>query len=198
MGFDFGRYYKLQVGKKGKKYVAFIKYGRVGTTVGDFKTYDYGSEKGAIQFFVEKFEEKTGNKWVDRDRFQKKPGKYFMVDMDDGWGEDDEEVKQTLKRQKLEKEGSQASDGSQTTTTTTTAQPERLPERVGDLMKYVLTLFCVVFLPIKRLLFDQDMMKKQLVELKVDIKKMPLGKISKKQILQGYAVQYAGGLLWMG
>lgn len=94
-----------------------------------------------------------------------------MVDLDDGNEEEDEDMKQTLKRQKLEKEGSA---NAVTTTVPSGVTPKaRLPDSVANLIK---------------LLFDKEMMKQQLVALEVDIRKMPLGKISKKQIMEGYTV----------
>lgn len=54
--------------------------------IGDSRIYKKGSEKAAIEQFAEKFEQQTGVKWEDRDAFQKKPGKYFMVALDDGHG----------------------------------------------------------------------------------------------------------------
>lgn len=84
------KYYRLQAYSAGKSYYAFISYGRIGTSTGDNKglyiynhasitnnspEYTYKTEKGAIGFFIEKFEEKTGNKWENRDRFEKKGGK---------------------------------------------------------------------------------------------------------------------------
>lgn len=100
-----------------------------------------------------------------------------MVDLDDGWGDDDEEVQKTIKKQRVAKE--EATTVKKETSSLSTSQEgnsvakKRMHESVADLI---------------RLLFDKEMMKKQLVALDIDIKKMPLGKISKKQILQGYSV----------
>jgi len=96
-----------------------------------------------------------------------------MVDLDDGWNEGEEEVKQAFKRQRLEKVASVETAPLATTVASSSTSRNRLPDPVASLV---------------RLLFDKEMMKKQLVSLEVDIRKMPLGKISKKQILQGYEV----------
>ena len=83
----------------------FASYGRVGVAhIGDSKIYQK-TEKTAIEAFEEKFIKFTGNKWEDRDRFKKKPGKYFMVELDDGNEDDvdDDVVEQTrAKRRKAE------------------------------------------------------------------------------------------------
>lgn len=39
-----------------------------------------------------------------------------------------------------------------------------------------------------RLIFDVDSMKKTMLEFEIDLKKMPLGKLSKKQIESAYKV----------
>ena len=41
-----------------------------------------------------------------------------------------------------------------------------------------------------RLIFDQNMMKKTLESMNVDVTKMPLGKIKKSQIKDGYNVRF--------
>ena len=34
--------------------------------------------------FFYRYYEKTGNEWEDKDEFEKRPGKFFPVDIDDG------------------------------------------------------------------------------------------------------------------
>lgn len=97
-----------------------------------------------------------------------------MVDLDDGWGDEDEEIQQTIKRKKIEKEAEKQSQGSLSSSDGSLTVPlaparKRLHGSVADLI---------------RLLFDKEMMKKTMVSLDIDIRKMPLGKISKKQIMQ--------------
>eukprot|EP00026_Physarum_polycephalum_P002055 Phypoly_transcript_02059.p1 GENE.Phypoly_transcript_02059~~Phypoly_transcript_02059.p1 ORF type:complete len:946 (+),score=184.86 Phypoly_transcript_02059:73-2910(+) len=172
------KFYRLQAYKNGKSLYTFINYGRIGTDVGNHYEYGHKTEKAAIAWFVEKYEEKTGNKWANRESFVKKGGKYYVVDLDDGWGDEDEEVQQNIKRKKTEKESqSQQSQSSLSSSDGSLTLPlptrKRLPDSVADLI---------------RLLFDKEMMKKTMVSLDINIRKMPLGKISKKQILQGYSV----------
>jgi hypothetical protein len=98
------------------------------------------------------------------------------VDLDDGWGDEDEEVQENIKRKKIEKEAqvatqSQSQSLSTSDSSLTLPVRKRIHDSVADLI---------------RLLFDKEMMKKQLVSLDIDIRKMPLGKISKKQIMQVY------------
>jgi poly [ADP-ribose] polymerase len=168
------KFYRMQVLKsKGKKkYYFFIKWGRVGVeSVGDNRVYDHGtSESSATAAFEEKFKEMTGQPWEDKDLFEKKPGKYFMVSLDDGNEdeEDHEELKKISKRARKEDKDESNENNSNNMQIDKNA---RLPKRVQDLVS---------------LIFDKEMMKKQLAAMNVDIKKMPLGKISKAQIRNGY------------
>lgn len=135
-------------------------------SVGDHRVYDHGSESKAIQAFVDKFLDRTGVKWENRDIFEKKPGKYFMAEVDDGneEPEDEEIMKSRVKRVKQDK--SDDMDIEKNTKKT-------LPNRVQELV---------------HLIFDQKMMIKALENMNVDVNKMPLGKIKKSQISEGYKV----------
>ena len=54
---------------------------------------------GAIKDFVKKFKDKTKNNWDDRLNFKPVPGKYTMIEMDDGGDEEDEaEMAKTVSR----------------------------------------------------------------------------------------------------
>jgi poly [ADP-ribose] polymerase len=41
---------------------------------------------------------------------------------------------------------------------------------------------------IVRMIFDLKMMERVMVEMEFDINKMPLGKLTKKQVMEGYSV----------
>ena len=173
------KYYKMQIVQMptGKTFYFWISYGRVGVdAIGDQKIYEH-SEKGAIEAFEEKFLKFTGQEWSERDRFQKKPGKYYMIELDDGHEDvDDEEVERARQKRARKDEpaaagaagAGAASPSKGTADTSSAARPE-----VRELVK---------------LIFDKTMMAKQLKSMDVDLKKMPLGKISKRQILSAYTV----------
>eukprot|EP01114_Cavostelium_apophysatum_P007265 TRINITY_DN1927_c0_g1_i1.p1 TRINITY_DN1927_c0_g1~~TRINITY_DN1927_c0_g1_i1.p1 ORF type:complete len:935 (-),score=347.88 TRINITY_DN1927_c0_g1_i1:64-2868(-) len=170
------KFYRLQVVRPvGKKsFYFFISWGRVGTDIGDFKWYSHGqSQKAAIEAFEQKFFDQTGNVWEDRALFVKKPGKYFMVDLDDG--NEDEEVEEEIKEVKRQRREARATEGptAQQPMETDKSNKPTLSKRTQDLVK---------------LIFDKEMMKQQLQSLEVDIRKMPLGKIKKSQIKEAYAV----------
>ncbi|EFA82774.1 polyADP-ribosyltransferase [Heterostelium album PN500] len=159
------KFYKIQLCTKGKQYGVFLSWGRVGHEMGN-KFETYRSLSPAIDFFKERFTYFTDVKWEDRLRFKKRPGKYFMTQLDDGW--EDEETEKwesaTFKKNKTE-------DGSQDLSLSVSSTG--LPQRTQELVK---------------LMFDPEMMKKQLESMSVDVKKMPLGKIKKSQIMSGYEI----------
>ncbi|KAM6592239.1 hypothetical protein CsatA_014844 [Cannabis sativa] len=64
----------------------FRKWGRVGTKIGSEKM-DEMSKADAISDFKRIFREKTGNSWeawLEKQNFQKQPGKFFPLDIDYG------------------------------------------------------------------------------------------------------------------
>lgn len=108
--------------------------------------------------FEKKFKDKTKNNWQERDSFVAVAGKYTLLDM---IGDDDED-----------------DDGK-------SQQVKCVEPKEGD------TLPCTLDKPTQsliKLLFDNDMFQEALKNLEIDIKKMPLGKISKTQIAKGFEV----------
>merc|ERR1719346_839882 len=70
---DKNSYYKLQIlehDKKPKWYV-FRSWGRIGTTIGGDKVDTYEEKHDAISEFERHYEDKTGNRWSQRNNFQK-------------------------------------------------------------------------------------------------------------------------------
>lgn len=163
------KYYKMQViqhGARSSKYTFWIHWGRTGTDVGGQRAYDELSKVEAISQFKDKFSDCTGNDWDERYAFMKKPGKYNLAELDDGNEEEEEgDKKKKQQQQKAEaKDSSSSSSGS---------SPEAMSERLRELIA---------------LMFDKEMMYAQLKSMSVDTEKMPLGKISRKQIQSAYAV----------
>ncbi|PRP84649.1 hypothetical protein PROFUN_07899 [Planoprotostelium fungivorum] len=155
------KFYKMQIVKKSKaKFYFYIAWGRVGTGSGGNKTYEYRSEKKAIEAFAAKFFDCTGNNWEDRSTFKKLPGRYAMAELDDGNEVDDEGHE--VKRPKLEVKPK-----------VSTGDAKRMDGRVKQFMKDI---------------FDTEMMRQALEAQNIDMKKMPLGKISKSQIKSGYTI----------
>ncbi|XP_028036394.1 poly [ADP-ribose] polymerase [Bombyx mandarina] len=141
-------FYKLQILKHNKenRYWLFRSWGRIGTTIGGSKVEKMKDLDNALDRFQALYEEKTENRWKDRNNFVKIPGRYFPLEIDYG----DNETK------------------------TLTVDPK-----------------CELAEPVQRLIvtiFDIHYMKQTLLEFELDTEKMPLGKLSKKQIKAGYKV----------
>ncbi|KAF9571014.1 Poly [ADP-ribose] polymerase 2 [Mortierella alpina] len=141
------------------EYAVFCHWGRVGAG-GQTSTDKYSDLASAQQGFEKKYKEKTRNNWADRDNFVKHAGKYHLLPPDDG-DSDDEDADETQVKVKEEKK-----------------QEEPIPEsklapKVQDLMS---------------LIFNTQMMNRQMKELDYDADKMPLGKLAKATILHGYEV----------
>ena len=141
-------FYKLQILKHDKqnKYWLFRSWGRIGTTIGGTKLESLYLEDGKEQFEC-LYEEKTGNRWSQREHFVKVPRKMYPVDVDYG-----DEVATKLLDSDIE---------------------SNLEKPVQDLI---------------RLIFDEGHMKKVMAEFEIDVDKMPLGKLTKKQIQKAYSV----------
>ncbi|PSN54639.1 Poly [ADP-ribose] polymerase [Blattella germanica] len=143
------------------KFWLFRAWGRIGTTIGGNKLENMDTVHEAIQNFKSLYEEKTGNIWEDRKHFQKVPGRLYPIDLDYG---QDEDI--------IPKAGDDSINS-------------KLAKPVQELVS---------------LLFDVDTMKKVMMEfeimpidielfmLQLDLQKMPLGKLSKKQIQHAYSV----------
>ncbi|XP_050521530.1 poly [ADP-ribose] polymerase [Daktulosphaira vitifoliae] len=142
-------YYKLQLLQSDNKnrFWLFRSWGRIGTTIGGFKTTEFDLLEDAKKEFEFYYEDQTGNIWKNKNNFVKKPGKKIPVDTN--YGQD--ETKSLDVVSELQ---------------------SKLPEPVQKLI---------------RLLFDVESMKKAMYEFELDLQKMPLGKLSKKQLQLAYS-----------
>ncbi|KAJ3328431.1 Poly [ADP-ribose] polymerase 3, partial [Gonapodya sp. JEL0774] len=152
---------KVLEADSGNKYWTWNRWGRVGED-GQNSIKSFAALAPAISDFEKKFKDKTGNSWSNRDSFSKVGGKYDLVQVDYGVddGEDEEEKK---KKQEI-KEAAKAKAES---------TPSTLPKGVQNLVK---------------LIFNLNMMEREMAALEYDSRKMPLGKLSKAQIKKGYEV----------
>ncbi|XP_014252361.1 poly [ADP-ribose] polymerase [Cimex lectularius] len=143
-------YYKFQllVSDSGREFFIWRAWGRIGTNIGGNKLDKMPDIQTAKREFKALFEEKTGNRWKDRENFEKKPKLMYPIEVD--YGQSD-----TIK---MSHESSVES---------------KLPKPVQDLVA---------------MLFDVEIMKKVMMEFELDLEKMPLGKLSRKQIQKAYAV----------
>jgi len=153
-------YYSMQVieAPNRKKYTLFRKWGRVGQE-GTHTEYEYDNKEDAIEEFKKLFYEKTRNTW---DAFMtdtfEKKPGKFYPVELEAEDEEKEITDEKLKRAKE---------------ILTKGIKCSLDPRVQELVK---------------LLFDTNMFKEQMKEAKIDLKKMPLGKLSKTQLTKGTKV----------
>eukprot|EP01105_Mastigella_eilhardi_P011092 TRINITY_DN255_c0_g1_i1.p1 TRINITY_DN255_c0_g1~~TRINITY_DN255_c0_g1_i1.p1 ORF type:complete len:1160 (+),score=256.88 TRINITY_DN255_c0_g1_i1:63-3542(+) len=132
------------------EFCVWFKWGRVGTDIGKDKTETFRSSKDAVEFFSDKFFDKTGNKWEDRASFKKVPRAYFPVEVD--YSEEDNEQEQQ--------------------------QDANVPTSNLDPRVYQLV----------SMLFDTEKMKSTMARLGLDTQRMPLGKLTRRHVLNGYQV----------
>lgn len=157
----------LQHKTKKTRFVFFTKWGRIGTDL-NWKEDDYNSPGPMIQLFEEKFFKMTKNHFESymNNEFEQKPFGYSPVDLDaeDEDGEEEEEltaeaVKERKKRVQALVEAAEKKP-----------KAEKLCPRVAELIS---------------LMFDKSAITKQMQEMNIDTKKMPLGQMSKKTLREG-------------
>ncbi|XP_073501215.1 protein mono-ADP-ribosyltransferase PARP3 [Phyllobates terribilis] len=139
-----------------KTYYCWNRWGRVGE-VGQSKLTFFSDVNAATKDFEKKFKDKTKNNWSDREKFTPHPGKYTMIEVEH---DDDEEGggEAVVKVDSV--------DGA-----CKKVRPCSLDKPTQDLVS---------------LIFSSDMFKDAMQTMNLDIKKMPLGKLSKAQIAKGF------------
>ncbi|XP_078399972.1 protein mono-ADP-ribosyltransferase PARP3 [Cetorhinus maximus] len=155
IGNNNNKFYIIQLIKLNDFYYCWNRWGRVGE-VGQNKLGPPVALNVAMKDFEKKFKDKTKNDWANRDSFVAHPGKYTMIEVQQGY----EEV-MVMK--------TDAVDGGSV---------------VNKKVKH-----CTLDKPTQELitlLFSHDMFKEQMQTMNLDVKKMPLGKLSKQQIAKGF------------
>ena len=105
-----------------------------------------------------------------RDNFKKVQGKYDLIDVAGG-GDDDDEEAEAAATKAIEAAASKSAN---------VADKESVVYAASKLHKATQSLI--------RLIFDTDMFKDALKTYDIDVKKMPLGKLSKSQIAKGFEI----------
>ncbi|GAV09038.1 hypothetical protein RvY_18641-2 [Ramazzottius varieornatus] len=140
------------------QYDVFTKWGRV-SEPGQCSFEGPFALKAAMSFFEKKFKDKTGNAWTDRDNFEIKPKKYQMLEMAAA-DEEDEEPADAV--------GAVVETPKKTAKSSVKCSLDEVTQKLVQLI------------------FDTDMFQGTMKELRLDTKKMPLGKLSKAQIAKGF------------
>ncbi|KAL2916598.1 hypothetical protein HK105_203710 [Polyrhizophydium stewartii] len=164
------KFYVIQLLKDdaSPKHYVWTRWGRVGLS-GQTSLQPCGSFDMAYSEFCKKFNDKTRNSWVNRKSFVKYPGKYFLIERDFSNDDDDDDDDADAAG------GGAGASGD--------AKPSSAPLLESKLEKPVKELM--------ELIFNLDMMNRQMTEIGYDAKKMPLGKLSKANIQKarpGYEV----------
>ncbi|KAG8930718.1 hypothetical protein FRC01_002368 [Tulasnella sp. 417] len=124
------------------------------------------SNNSAIGEFEKQFKSKTVANWANRKTMVRKNGKYFWIERDFEADEDEKDTDETAA------EGS-GGKGKEKETPREKTPESTAPEEVQNLIK---------------LIFNVALMDAHLKELNYDANKLPLGKLSKATILQGFTV----------
>ncbi|KAM4650918.1 protein mono-ADP-ribosyltransferase PARP3 isoform 1-T3 [Discoglossus pictus] len=137
---------------------AYYSYNRWGRVgeVGQAKMTPCSTLENAKKDFEKKFKDKTKNTWSERENFTAHPGKYTMIEVEH---DDNEETGEAMVKV-------DEVDG-----VSKKVRPSTLDKSTQDLMT---------------LIFSSDMFKDAMQTMNLDIKKMPLGKLSKAQIAKGF------------
>lgn len=166
IGANNNKFYVIQLLEKGGKYYCWTRWGRVGE---DGQNALIGpSDLGkALKAFQSKFKDKTKNAWEDRASFQPAAGRYSLIEIDRSVDESKaEEIEEKLK-------GIDADAAKVQKATAKKFAPCKLDAPVEKFMN---------------LIFDEDMFKGAMASFDIDVKKMPLGQLSKHQVEKGFEV----------
>ncbi|KAM8930240.1 protein mono-ADP-ribosyltransferase PARP3 [Pelodytes ibericus] len=116
----------------------------------------FANEEIAKKNFEKKFRDKTKNSWSERESFTPHPGKYTMIEVEH---DDDAEAGEAIVK------------ADTVDSVIKKVRPCSLDKPTQDLMS---------------LIFNADMFNEAMQTMNLDIKKMPLGKLSKAQIAKGF------------
>jgi poly [ADP-ribose] polymerase len=167
IGANNNKFYVIQVLESGGKFYAWNRWGRVGEVGQTALKGPYPKPESAIADFGSKFKDKSGNGWDNRKNFVAKAGKYALIEIErSADSAKAAEVEEKLKA--IDKAAAALQPK-----ITKKLMPSALHQSVQNFMQ---------------LIFDQDMFKGAMASFDIDVKKMPLGQISKSQVKKGYDV----------
>jgi len=168
IGANNNKFYVLQVVNNAGKYYAWFRWGRVGETGQSSLSSGFSAPDGAIKAFEAKYKDKTSNNWATRKNFVAKAGKYTLIEIDRSAEASQKATEVEEKLKAIDKSAAVVQKKVQKT-----VAPTKLHPRVESFMN---------------LIFDHDMFKGAMASFDIDVKKMPLGQISKSQVAKGYKV----------
>lgn len=191
IGDNKNKFYLIELLQKNnpKLYTVYTRYGRIGEHGKTLIKLSDVDLESAIKEFIALFKSKTGNTWKNRQSFVFKPTKYFMTQLEDETTETTESREQDIDNEEMTtiinvktntnavllREHPQLNkSGQETAKKLATNPPEcTLDKRIQ------------IFIA---LISDTKMMAKTMQDFNIDLKRMPLGKINKKQIKDGFEI----------
>ncbi|NXE55409.1 PARP3 polymerase, partial [Casuarius casuarius] len=157
IGANNSKFCIIQLIEHGGAYSTWNRWGCVGE-VGQSRLVPFTSLEAAKKDFEKKFREKTKNSWAARETFVAQSGKYTLIEVQPGAGQ---EVEVSLKVDDVD--GGKVSKRQ--------VLPCTLDKATQDLVS---------------LIFSNDMFRDAMQTMNIDVKKMPLGKLTKQQIAKGF------------
>lgn len=166
IGANNNKFYVIQLLETGGKYYTWTRWGRVGE-VGQSALLGNGTIESARKFFKSKFRDKTSNSWEDRGKFVAKAGKYTLIEIERSAeaAEKADEVEEKLRA--IDKAAAKVQPKARG------IAPSKLHPSLERFMS---------------LIFDHDVFRGAMASFDIDVKKMPLGQLTKKQVQKGYEV----------
>lgn len=155
IGSNNNKFYVIQLLETPGGFACWNRWGRVGEK-GQNKLRKFTSLEDARNDFEQKFQEKTKNKWAERDHFVAHSGKYTLIDV-----QRDEQAQEVM----VKVEGGPAS----------AVAMQVLPCSLDPATQQLITN-----------IFSKEMFEGSMALMNLDVKKMPLGKLSKQQIATGF------------
>lgn len=166
IGANNNKFYVLQLVEAKGKYYAWTRWGRVGEP-GQNALLGSGSLDDARKCFESKFKDKTSNAWADRTKFKAKAGKYTLI-----------EIERSAEAAKKADELEEKLKAIDKAAAAVAPKPKGVaPSKLHGAVERFMSL-----------IFDHDMFKGAMASFDIDVKKMPLGQLSKSQVQKGYEV----------
>jgi poly [ADP-ribose] polymerase 2/3/4 len=167
-GNNNNKFYRIQllVGANGQDYRTWTRWGRVGEG-GQNALLGSGTRNEALAQFDKKFKDKTGHKWDNRHELPKK-GKYTYIERN--YEESDNDVQDNLPGAGTRRSSKQSHDSNSGEVSDVVS---RLSKPVQNLISFI---------------FNTEMFNQTMASMDYDAHKMPLGKLSKRTLTQGYQI----------
>jgi poly [ADP-ribose] polymerase len=166
IGANNNKYYVIQLLESAGKFHTWTRWGRVGEP-GQNALLGNGTRADAEKCFQAKFKDKTSNNWADRSKFVAKAGKYTLIEIERSAQAAAKVAEVEKKLRALDQEAAKLQPKS----------PGVAPSKLHPSLQNFMSL-----------IFDHDMFRGAMASFDIDVKKMPLGQITKAQVQKGYAV----------